>query len=365
MLEATSRVFDFSNFPCTLALQNYISMKLFILSTFVVLMFSSRIFAQTIIDVAENTFKVSGLGEEIFYYGLAEGDQLIFNFEEKNGKELKEMEISELPSTSKFMDYKTDKIQDKKITITNTGIYKFRFTNSALSGRICKIKIQRIPAEDFMKKFNSEVYWKMVYDTIYSILQEKYLVKKEYLVERLVKEQHYINSGSNALFRDGKSRITIPVNLPSKTVEWYYTFSASRSAQDIEKIHGKIDLAAELTRVVDPSGALKIGVGMLTTPPGENVCDIYLLDNDNRSLFEAKTAFQHYPIGSRENLTSGTVQIKEGGSATYILGVKNPDATYGINLTIEVDAIVVKEEWGVRDVKKNNITSRKVAYLKN
>lgn len=51
-------------------------------------------FAQTPVDIVENTLKVAPQGEVVFYYGFAEGDQLIFNFEEVNGKELKELEIS-------------------------------------------------------------------------------------------------------------------------------------------------------------------------------------------------------------------------------------------------------------------------------
>ena len=89
--------------------------------------------------------KVPPQGEEIFYYGFAEGDQLIFNFEEVNGKELKEFEIMFMPSKSIFMDYKTKKIENKILTISETGIYKFRFTNAnILSGRVCKFKIQRL-----------------------------------------------------------------------------------------------------------------------------------------------------------------------------------------------------------------------------
>jgi hypothetical protein len=41
-------------------------------------------YAQTPIDVAENTLKISPSSEEVFYYGFAEGDQLIFDFEEIN-----------------------------------------------------------------------------------------------------------------------------------------------------------------------------------------------------------------------------------------------------------------------------------------
>ena len=120
------------------------------------------------IDVAENTLKIGRFGEETFFYGFAEGDKMIFSFEEANGKELKEIEIIELPSSSKFMDYKTSRIQNKTITINRAGIYKFRFANSAVAGRVCRFKIQRIPASDVTKNFNTSVSWKTFYDTTYT-----------------------------------------------------------------------------------------------------------------------------------------------------------------------------------------------------
>jgi hypothetical protein len=54
------------------------------------LLVSFRTLSQPI-DVAESTLKISAFVEEVFYYGFAEGDQLIFNFEEVKGKELKEV----------------------------------------------------------------------------------------------------------------------------------------------------------------------------------------------------------------------------------------------------------------------------------
>ncbi|HEX7847446.1 MAG TPA: hypothetical protein VF476_16710, partial [Chitinophagaceae bacterium] len=40
---------------------------------------------QTPITVAESTLKVAIMSEEVFYFGFAEGDQLVFSFEEANG----------------------------------------------------------------------------------------------------------------------------------------------------------------------------------------------------------------------------------------------------------------------------------------
>src|SRR5882672_10883408 len=128
--------------------------------------------AQTPIDVAESTLKVGAFGEEFFVYGFAEGDQLIFNFEEANGKELKELEILELPSTSRFMEYKAKKIENKTLRIPKTGIYKFRFSNGGIGVRLCKYKIQRIPATPTTQKFDPTVYWHTIPDTTYTTIEE-------------------------------------------------------------------------------------------------------------------------------------------------------------------------------------------------
>ena len=323
-------------------------------------------FGQTPIDVADNTLKIGGFGEEVFYYGFAEGDQLIFNFQEVNGKELKEVEIIELPSSSKFMDYKTKKIENKTINITKTGIYKFRFSNSAIAGRVCKFKIQRIPASDETKNFNTSVYWKTVYDTTYTTVQEKYLIKKEFKPISIVPTtEYFINSGSNATFKGGKSRITFPVTLPKNTQEWYYVFSASREKSDIDKAKGSFNLVGQLSTLIDQTGALNFGVDMLTKPPGGNICDVYLLDFENSRLFEAKEAYQYMTSGTRENIKSGVVKMTGGSGQAYYIGIKNPDSMYGIQVAIEVVAIVLEEEWGTRDVQKMNVTSRQVPYLKN
>jgi hypothetical protein len=92
--------------------------------------------AQTTIDVADNTMKVSGFATETIYYAFAEGDKIIFNFEEANGKELKEIEMRELDGGARFMDYKAKRVENKTVEIFKTGIYTFRFSNNALGGRV-------------------------------------------------------------------------------------------------------------------------------------------------------------------------------------------------------------------------------------
>lgn len=332
----------------------------------VILFLTKTCFGQTPIDVADNTLKVGALSEEVFYYGFAEGDQLIFNFEEVNGKELKEIEIIEIPSSSKFMDYKSKKIANKTINITKTGIYKFRLSNSAIGGRVCKCKIQRIPATELTKNFNTSVYWRTIYDTSYTTDREKYLLRKEYKPISIVPTtEYFVNSGSNANFKGGKSRITFPVKLPYNTQEWYYVFSAYRDQIETDQAKRYFNLVGQLSKLIDQTGALTFGVDMLTKPPGGNVCDVYLLDYNNSRFFEAKTAYQYQTLGTRENIKSGIVKMSGGAGQTYYIGVKNPDSYYGIHVAIEVVAITLEMEWATRDVQKMNVIERQEAYLMN
>ena len=142
-------------------------MYLYIWAIFIVSLFIKIIFvfcilisigfklnAQELIDVTDQTIKIGGLKEEEIYFGFAEGDKITFNFKEINGKELKELEIIQYPNNSKFSEYKTSKVENKSLLVAKTGVYIFRFKNSAITGRICKIQIQRMPSNELLKNFN-------------------------------------------------------------------------------------------------------------------------------------------------------------------------------------------------------------------
>jgi hypothetical protein len=69
--------------------------------------------------------------------------------------------------------------------------------------------------------------------------------------------------------------------------------------------------------------------------------------------------------GSRENLKSSVVHVKTYPRSPIFIGIKNPDWSFGIHVSIEAVAIVVEEEWGFREKSSYNITSKQVAYLQD
>ncbi|MBI1183487.1 hypothetical protein GC194_04415 [bacterium] len=320
------------------------------------------------IVVASLHIKVSGLTSEKLYYGFAKGDQVNVSLSVEDRKDLKEIEIYQYPDYSLFIDYETTN-STFTFTPVETGIYLIRLYNANVAKRVCQLSITRTPAHDSLSSFNPQVYWRTEHDSSFYTVQEKYLVEKKYITKSVQAPQYfYINSGSNSLFKGGSSRITIPVELPAGTVEWYYTFSADRDEQQIKKTTGGLNLVGELTSALDQTGSLGFALSMLTTPPGGNVCDIYLLDFNNSRMFEQKVdnnggTFYYKTIGSRQNIKSGVVKITDLNSGIFYIGIKNPDRLYGINVTIEVAAVILEETWAVRDVKKVIVTSHEVPYL--
>lgn len=321
-------------------------------------------FGQTPIDIAENTLKVAPQSEEIFYYGLAEGDQMIFTFEEINGKELKELEIMALPSKSIFMDYKTKKIVNKILTIAETGIYKFRFANSnILAGRICKFKIQRIPADEKTKKFNTTVFKRTIYDTSYYNDQERFLVRADTFSSEILNQTAKVHSSTNA---NGNKTIT-NFALPQNTVSWSYYIGVDQAGQQAYEAATK-QLSSNstpiLTKLIGSSPLTALALGFTSylsqIQKGEDI-DYYLVEGQNANLFTAGQQFRYYKTGKVINDFAKMPPLQ--GNLSFCFS--NDNAVTGVTVLIKVTAIEVNAIYDTRQVKRMNVASRQEMYLKN
>src|SRR6187401_1772887 len=203
-------------------------------------------YGQKPVDVAESSVKVGIKGEKEVYFGFAEGDKLIFSFEETNGKEMKEVEIVEMPSSSKFLEFKTSKIDNKTINVARTGIYKFRFANSALLPRVCKFKIQRIPAGAATQSFNTTVYFDEYNDTTYTNEVETFIDRSDTVINNFQDRTIKVNP----LTAPGSSKVTFNFTLPENTVAWSYYVCAGEGGQQVYQEAGR-SLAANSPSIVN------------------------------------------------------------------------------------------------------------------
>lgn len=321
-----------------------------------------NIFAQTPITVAESTFKVSPQSEEVFYYGFAEGDQLVFNFEEVNGKELKELEIIELPGSSKFLDYKSKKIENKILVINKTGIYKFRFANSnIISGRICRFKIQRIPSTPQTKDFNTSVFTRTVFDTTYTSSQERYLIKSDTIISELTNQTAKVHSQTNL----NGSRTTFNFVLPENTISWSYYIGVDQAGQQAyEKATKDLMGSSSISKLSGYSPLAAVALGAVSYLPllqrGEDI-DFFIVQGNNVNLFMGNQQFAYIKKGKVINDFSKMDPVK--GNLHVCLS--NDNAVMPVSVLVKITAIQLNEIWETRPTKKMSVISKQEMYLKN
>ncbi len=355
-------------------------MKYFVAFILMGICFKSNSQSSTV-DVVENTLKISGLSEEVFYYGFAEGDQVVFSFEELNGKELKEVEIVEYPASSKFMDYKTKKIENKTLNVLRTGVYMFRFSNSAITGRICKIKIQRIPSSDKTKFFNTSIKWinkpdttwnvytkdvVIGYDTLLVPKTKKELIATELYEELILEKNERVNSTMNSNGNKSAVFFTLPASISNelnsqKVIGWAYWVGVGEEANDAWKQNAQIVTSivkGTASYMMSPLGGLLAGkvTELLLPKTGEDV-SYAVVDEQNKSLFMQGAAYEGYDFGrgiagykkfTNRNMLSGTWHIV----------LSNDNVVTGINTNVKVIALIEKNKFEYRSYTEQKVTAR-------
>jgi tetratricopeptide (TPR) repeat protein len=182
------------------------------------------------------------------------------------------------------------------------------------------------------------------------------------LVQVLGQQNFELNGGIKAKF-GGTSRVFYIIELPKNTIEWYYVFTATEK----ENSNPVIDLLPQLTKLYDPSGLTSVVASSIVSPKGTQSCDIYLMDRENKEIFMRQSdEYRYISASSRINFKSGTIPIKNNFTNNNYLCVRNPSATSGINVSIEVVAIVEETTidnnvWSINN--KERIEKSFVKYL--
>jgi hypothetical protein len=284
-----------------------------------------------------------------------------------HGWSLKELEVSEYPSSVKFMDYKVRKIDKKKIYISRTGIYKFRLVNPEASARICKIRIQRIPASTGTQDFSSSVYWRTVQDTTYIPTQEKYLMRRDTSAQTLVERVTKI--GTSNIFYGKLNKDLIDFTLPAGTVSWSYYIGVGTEGQKafVKAKRGFFNTAASVASHIPGYGTMAAlamyGINAFSMIQGEDNVKFWFIDDEiNASMFKTGKKFRSFKQG---DVLNDAAQMKKPLTGKIHLGLLNDNSIEPINVTVSVTAIVVSEQNSIRNNKLMKILSREEGYLKN
>ncbi len=334
------------------------------LTTLALLLLSSfRASSQETVELIESTLKLGITEEKEFYFGFAEGDQIVLNVEVLKGKSLGEVEVSEYPSFTKFTDYETSGILDKKIQVSKDGIYKFRFKNKGLIGKICKIHIQRIPLNEQSKHFNSEVYWRTLYDTTYYSKNETYLIRRDTAIVNVMDQTAKVHSSGNV----NGNKTTLNFNLPPNTKVWSYYIGVDQSGQQAyqKAVKDLSELASPIVKLLtksNPLACLALGLPnyLAVAQSGEDI-DYYIVVNENANLFRSGQQFYSIKRGKVINAFSRVDQVS---TDNFHVCLSNDNAVTGVTVSVKVTAIVITEQWGNRVVQVPRINNHHEAYLK-
>jgi hypothetical protein len=335
-------------------------------------------YSQDPIDVSEQTIKVGGFKEEELLFGFAAGDKIVFAFQEANNKELKEIEIIEYPNNSKFSDYKTSKVE-KTFAVTKQGVYIFRFKNSALGGRVCKIKIQRIPISTATVNFNTTVNWinkqdtawntftKDViigYDSTYVQKSKKVLVKVDTIVTPLFDKMLRVHSETAM----GKSQYTYAdVELPNNTVypsqfnpyksteviAWSYWLGVGQKSQEeYDRANKSLAAGVKAIGVLTGYGALASlavsGISLFGTPAvGDNVrFRFYGIQNGNEINIDYGNVIS--ASARNDRFTQGSFRVE----------LYNDNFRDGIDVNLKMVALQVSKVWEDKTFTELKVTPR-------
>jgi hypothetical protein len=336
--------------------------------SFIFLVFSvisSSVIAQLkTVGVTDQTIKIGGTKSEEIYIGFAAGDKILFNFEEVNKKELKEIEILEYPGNSKFSDFKTSKVENKSFSVSKQSVYIFRFKNSALAGRICKINIQRIPASEETINFNTAVSWVtkqdtswntftkdvvIGYDTTYQQKTKKELIKTEQIEDLTFTKNERVKAGQKSTLFFTLPQNSVTNNKTTKVIAWAYWVGVGEEANLAWQSNSKAMKSAVQTGasyLTTPLGALAIGlITELVTPKlGEDVAYSIVSDEQNRSLFLANQPYKGYDQGKG---VAGYKKFNIPGlcQGTYFVCLYNDNILQAIDVTIKMVAILEMNEY--------------------
>jgi tetratricopeptide (TPR) repeat protein len=174
----------------------------------------------------------------------------------------------------------------------------------------------------------------------------------EKAVQVISPETFVLNSENNALFSDGVNKIVYSIKLPANTIRWFYVYSASRNKEKIQDVKNSSKLFSTLSKAIDNGGTTAAAISIISTPPGYDYCNVYLLSsNKDASTFKnTNDQFYHFSDCSRKNLSSGKVEVSASYSVigTQYLGFQNPSSAFALNCYLEVVAIVSEEKVVVK-----------------
>ncbi|MFH0895803.1 MAG: hypothetical protein V2A54_15315 [Bacteroidota bacterium] len=325
------------------------------------LFITNSIFAQIKPDtLTQSVVTIRNTSSETFYYGLCEGDQIVFSLNVLNGQTLKNFEFNEYPGKTIYAQSSPSEITSKQITINHTDIYYFSLHQSGfLAGkRSAKLVVVRKPANVKAAKFNTTVYWKSVIDTVWYTEDERYLVKRDTLIYPLADQ--LIKLGK----KGKKDKTTVMFTLPAGTDAWsWWIGNGSDAVKIFTQAQNNMAASQPIVRNQGLMTHIALGGGVaFSTPPGvPPLRYAFLKDAASQQKFTEGTLPDSL-INQSGVISFGA--CNDSLPLTRYIALWN-DKKKKTEVCVRITAVRMLETWGTRQIKKYKIEEKSLPYLKN
>lgn len=326
------------------------------------------LFAQKNITVAEIAVQVKPGTTEELVYGFAEGDQILLTFEEENGKKLNEVSVSEFPDILKFKAMDVKKVKKQTVVVNHKAVYKFLFKNTDKEPKQLSVLIQRTPATEENRNFNTTVKWVTEQDTTWNSFTKEVVVGYDTLYVRKTRKVVTFEKKYEEMVVDKSQRVSAKTSLdPSqsgiffalpgnsitadeskKVVAWAYWVGVGKESNDYWQQNRKVIVGAvqgATTIFTSPLGGLAAGaVTNLALPSiGEDV-EYALVNEENKKLYLQGKPIKSYDFGkgiatSKRFTEPGMLQGK------FYVMLKNDNYVQPIDVNVKVSAIVEHKKF--------------------
>ncbi len=213
-----------------------------------------------------------------------------------------------------------------------------------------------------MKKFIT-----LIICLISILVQSQVQTKKQKVIQILEPQTFYLNGGAKSAF-GGNSRIGFKIDLPPNTLEWYYAFTTEPN----ENKEQNIQLENQLRLILSTTSLSNSLISLIKIPKGIGLIDVYLTDRKGYDIFFEKDFWgiwkyksPNYNIeGSVASAKDGKVKIDDVKQGTHFLVIRNTSSREGINVKLEVVAIVEETitDMNVWDKKSKDLIFNRLKH---
>ncbi|MFC4231452.1 hypothetical protein ACFOW1_06100 [Parasediminibacterium paludis] len=154
----------------------------------------------------------------------------------------------------------------------------------------------------------------------------------------LIEQRAYALNGGARSYMGGVSRTTIKIDLPKNTRRWYYSFTTSPGTDGTKLLK----LGLQVGAAVASGGLAAAAASAIDVPSGSGSVDVIVLPTEYRDAFVNKedSKWRLYQDVSLQNAKQAVQSIDNNYGNSFYLGLRNPSAMSGINIMIEVVAVV-------------------------